>query len=100
MENSYAEGIAVALLSVAIMWHVLSFMVKSETENDMEAEFLRTCNMVRGFVAMTNFLGDSWLVAAALESGDASTVMHVKYMHELCSLLMHLTTYYSLYPKM
>jgi hypothetical protein len=31
-----------ALLSVAIMGHVLWSMLKSEAENDMEAEFLRT----------------------------------------------------------
>jgi hypothetical protein len=31
-----------ALLSIAIMGHVLRSMLKSELENDMEAEFLRT----------------------------------------------------------
>jgi hypothetical protein len=31
-----------ALLSVAIMGHVLRSMVKSTAENDMEVEFLRT----------------------------------------------------------
>jgi hypothetical protein len=33
-----------ALLSVAIIGHVLRSMVKSEVENDMEAEFLMTSN--------------------------------------------------------
>jgi hypothetical protein len=33
-----------ALLSVAIMGHVLRSMVKSGAENDMEAEFLMTSN--------------------------------------------------------
>jgi hypothetical protein len=33
-----------ALLSVAIMGHVLQSMVKLEAENDMEAEFLMTSN--------------------------------------------------------
>jgi hypothetical protein len=32
------------LLYVAIMGHVLRSMVKSEAENDMEAEFLRNSN--------------------------------------------------------
>jgi hypothetical protein len=31
-----------ALLSVTIMGHVIRSMLKSEAENDMEAEFVRT----------------------------------------------------------
>jgi hypothetical protein len=33
-----------ALLSLAIMEHVLRSMVKTEAENDIEAEFLMTSN--------------------------------------------------------
>jgi hypothetical protein len=33
-------------------------MVKSEAENDMEAEFLMTSNGGQAFMAMRNLLGD------------------------------------------
>jgi hypothetical protein len=47
-----------ALLSVSIMRDVLLSMVKSEAENDMEAEFLMTSNGGQVFMAMRNLLGD------------------------------------------
>jgi hypothetical protein len=40
--------------------------VKSEAENNMEAECRGLETVIWVFVAMRNFLGDSWLVAAAL----------------------------------
>jgi hypothetical protein len=47
-----------SLLSIAMKKHVLRSMVKSEAENDMEAEFLMTSNGGQVFVAMRNLLGD------------------------------------------
>jgi hypothetical protein len=30
---------------------------------------------------------------------DKEDLMHAKYKHELCSLLMHITTYYNILPR-
>jgi hypothetical protein len=48
------------LLYVAIMEHVLGSMsmVKSEAENDMETEFMRTSNGDSCFCGMRNFIVD------------------------------------------
>jgi hypothetical protein len=51
----------------------LQSMVKLKAENDMKAEFCRLAMVVRVFVAMSNLLGDSWLIEAALASVGGST---------------------------
>ena len=48
-----------ALLCVTIMRLVLRSMMKSEAENDMEAETLVTATVVRVFAVMRNLLGVS-----------------------------------------
>jgi hypothetical protein len=47
-----------ALLSVAIMGHVLRSMVKSEAENDIESGFLMPSCGGQVFVTMKNLLDD------------------------------------------
>jgi hypothetical protein len=55
-----SDGALRSSVCFAIMGHVLQFMVKSEVDNDVEAEFLKTIN---GGLSLCgnerNLLGDS-----------------------------------------
>jgi hypothetical protein len=66
-----------ALWSSVVCCHhrirLLQSMVKSETENNMEAKFQGQATVVWVFVTMRNLLGDSWIVVAASASGGKST---------------------------
>jgi hypothetical protein len=74
---SYSLILEGALWSSVVCCHhrirLLQSMVKSETENNMEAKFQGQAMVVRVFVTMRNLLGDSWIVVAASASGGKST---------------------------